>query len=271
LGASGDVEGEISIYREALRLDPKHASIHNNLGNALLARNNLNGAVASYREATRLAPANARAHNNLGNALRLKKDLAGAIASGREAVRLDPKVAAAHNNLGNALRDANKPAEAVVHYREAVRLDPRYVTAHANLGLAVQLLGDLDGAVGSFREAVRLDPTYAPGHAALAWVYAAGPDRLRNGPLAVEHAQRACEDMRQTSPQFLAVLAAAYAEAGAFDNAVEYQKKALADPEFDSSRGPAARERLRLYERKLPYRDPALAAKELAPPPRKVQ
>ena len=35
--------------------------------------------------------------------------------------------------------------------------------------------------------------------------------------------------------------------------------------------GKGARERLQLYARKMPYRDPALARREAAPPPREVK
>jgi hypothetical protein len=58
------------------------------------------------------------------------------------------------------------------------------------------------------------------------------------------------------------VLAAAYAECGDFEKAVEWEKKALEDQ--DCARQPGARRRLELYERNEPYRTPRLMK-----PPRK--
>jgi hypothetical protein len=69
------------------------------------------------------------------------------------------------------------------------------------------------------------------------------------------------------NPAYLNTLAAAHAEAGDFGKAVEYQKKALSVPAYTKRNGTAARRRLDLYAKKTPYRDPALARCEVAPPP----
>jgi hypothetical protein len=58
---------------------------------------------------------------------------------------------------------------------------------------------------------------------------------------------------------------------GGFGKAIEYQNKALADPYFEKRDGTAARARLALYKQKKPYRDPALAIRTIAPPPRAVK
>ena len=61
----------------------------------------------------------------------------------------------------------------------------------------------------------------------LAWILATSPDaRLRNGAQAVHYAERACELTHQSVPSFLGTLAAAYAEAGRFDDAVATAEKA---------------------------------------------
>jgi tetratricopeptide (TPR) repeat protein len=148
---------------------------------------------------------------------------------------------------------------AIACFEAAIRLAPKFALAHANLGSARRRKGDVAGAIAAYREATRLDPKYAKTHNNLAWLLAAGPDGLRDGKQAVEHATRGCELTGWKDAAFLEVLATAHAEAGDFDKAVEYQKKALSFPEYGKQVGKAGQERLQLYARKKPYRDPALA------------
>jgi hypothetical protein len=78
--------------------------------------------------------------------------------------------------------------------------------------------------------------------------------RLRDGPRAVATAQEAVAIGGRKNPNFLAVLAAAHAEAGQFTNAVSVQKEALALLQSDDAKkkGTAC---LRLYEAGTAYHD----------------
>jgi tetratricopeptide (TPR) repeat protein len=63
----------------------------------------------------------------------------------------------------------------------------------------------------------------------LAWILAANPDpQVRNGPEAVVLAERACELSKYERPIMVGTLAAAYAEAGRFAEAVAAAEKAKA-------------------------------------------
>jgi serine/threonine protein kinase/Flp pilus assembly protein TadD len=266
-----DYDAAIVAYREAARLSPESAVIRLNLAIAINSKGEYAAAAAECKEAIRLDPRYAQAHFNLGIALRAQGDVDGAIEAYREAIRLDPKYALAHNNLGITLRAKGDVDGAIVAYREAIRLDPQNPGPHFNLGLALRIKGDADGAIAAYREAIRLDPKYARAHKNLGSILASGPDGVRNGNQAVEHATRACELTNWTDPDYLDTLAAGYAEAGDFDKAVELQKKALSFPAFEKSSGVQARKQLALYEQQKPYRDPAFAPRGVAPPPREVK
>jgi tetratricopeptide (TPR) repeat protein len=138
----------VACYHEALRLDPKLALAHHNLGLALAAQGDLKGAVACYREALRLDPNYAPAHNNLGNALKAQGDLKGAVACYHEALRLDPKDAGAHVNLGLTWQQQGRFAEALAALRRGHDLlkptDPYLPTLRQSIRQC-QLLLEYDG------------------------------------------------------------------------------------------------------------------------------
>jgi eukaryotic-like serine/threonine-protein kinase len=268
LTAQKNIGGAVTEYREVIRLNPNDATAHFDLGNALYDQKDLAGAAAAYRESVRLEPKDARARNNLGAALTALGDLTGAVAEYRQAIRIDPKNVRSRNNLGLALRSHGDRAGALAAFQEAVRLDPNYAGAHLNLGNALAEMGILSGAIAEHREAIRLDPKDDAAHNNLARLLSTGPDRVRDGPKAVEHATRACELTVWKDPDSIDTLAAAFAAAGDFDKAVQTELKALTFPEFEKRKGKAARERLELYRKKRPYYSPVPVLRENGPTPR---
>src|SRR3712207_9484483 len=67
--ATGEHERAIESYRRALRIQPKHARAHANLGNVLLDGGRLEEAERAFRQAVALEPAHGLFHHNLAVAL----------------------------------------------------------------------------------------------------------------------------------------------------------------------------------------------------------
>jgi tetratricopeptide (TPR) repeat protein/serine/threonine protein kinase len=271
LADKGDLDAAVDAMREAIRLNPKSAAYRNNLGVMLSKTGDFAAAAAAYREALELGPPRADTFNNLGAALERLKDSDGALAAYRDGLKLNPTPAGLHVNAGNLLLNRKDYTGAVAAYREAVRLEPNRSSWHVNLGNGLARSGDYAGAEAALGEALRVNPKDADAHNGLAWQLATGPDGVRDGKRAVEHASRAYERSDWKEPEYLDTLAAAHAEAGDFAKAVESQKRALAFPTARLLNEAEWQARLAGYEREQPYRVPAPAPPPVAPPPREAK
>ena len=92
----------------------------------------------------------------------------------------------------------------------------------------------------------------------LAWLKSTcWDDSVRDGKLAVELASKACGLTEWKDLYFLETLAAAYAEAAQFDDAVKWEKKALEQPDVLEPAGlEQAKAQLKLFEAHKPYHEP---------------
>ena len=101
--------------------------------------------------------------------------------------------------------------------------------AHCLMAQAFGMQHKTAQAIAEYTEALRLVPFYDVALNDLALIRAASPQaEFRNGPEAVQLAERACKMTDYQMPMCVATLAAAYAEAGRFDDAVGMAKKARA-------------------------------------------
>jgi tetratricopeptide (TPR) repeat protein len=247
----GQTDEAIGQFQEAVRLKPLAAETHQNLGNALLKKKQIDGAIEQFQEAVRLKPDSANVHVGLGHALFDKGETTKAIEQFQEAIRLKPDDTDAHINLGVALLNKGQTDEAINLFQEVIRLKPDGANARFNLGVALFNKGRIDEAIDQFQETIRLKPddVDARSHLAkalelkrkldslasnpaalnnLAWGLAtSSDDKIRNGTLAVILATRACEQTHFQLTITVGTLAAAYAEAGQFDNAIATAEKAI--------------------------------------------
>ncbi len=152
-----------------------------------------------------------------------------AIADCDAAIQLDPQSPLAFSNRSLVLNKMGQFDRALTDCNEALRLDPQLANAFKNRGVAWNGKRDCEKALADFAEAIRLKPTLAAAFESRAWMCAMCLDRrFRNGQQAVQDATKACELTRWNKPDSLAALAAAYAAAGDFDAATEWEAKAEA-------------------------------------------
>jgi tetratricopeptide (TPR) repeat protein len=258
--AKGQVSEAITHLQQAVAINPRYAEAHYNLGNALVQEGRTDEAIAQYTLALEIKPDYAKAHYHLGNLFLQEGKGDEAIAQYTLALEIKPDYAQAHYQLGRALLQQNDSAGAIPQFENAVEIEPGYVQARDNLGSLLLLKGRADEAIVQFQKILELQPNHVSALNNLAWIRAANPaDRLRDGAEAVRLAERACRVTEYKVPMVVGTLAAAYAEAGRFDEAAATAEKAreLALGLGQKKVADKNAELIQGYRNRQPYREPA--------------
>jgi tetratricopeptide (TPR) repeat protein len=248
----GNLAAALENINEAVRVAPEDIS-------SLLYRARLLSAQQQYD----------LAREDLRQALQLRPGLP-------QAILLQSVVAAAQGRFGEAIDNLEKlleqqpdsaeiklqiatfyeadrrPRKAIELYSEVIAADSenwmalrRRADAYLGTAQHAKAIADYEAALTIFPEESGILNNFA-------WVLATSPhDRLRNGQRAVELAKKACELTEYKAPHVLSTLAAAYAEQGQFDEAMNWSTKAV---ELDNDEPQLAKE-LASYRAGKPWRE----------------
>ena len=242
----GQIDEAISQYEAALRIrsgaekaryNLTNALVHNNLGNAFVRKDQLDAAVAHYEKAIALRPDYADAHFNLGAIFLRNGELDQAIAEWRQTVSIHPDDAEAHATLADALVQKHQIGEAFSHYQQVAQLCK---------------LGASEGQAANLRQ------TCSATLNKIAWIWSTCPDAsMRDGSSAILLLQQANEYSGGRNPILLRTLAAALAETGRFDDAIETAQRAsqIADSIGQRSLANKLQDDVDLYRDNVPLRD----------------
>ena len=211
--------------------------------------------LAAMNEVVRLNAANSRAYGFRAEIHKQRKDCPKAIADLTKAIELDPGNPLEYMYRAQAYYAQKAYDKAISDYTKALELDPgdRTVMCYRNRGAMFVLLRRYDRAVSDYERCLQLKGDDVMGLGNMAYLLATCEiDAIRNGPRAVELARRACELTRWKNPWALDILAAACAEAGRFEQAVEYATKAISLA--GKTQAELYRRRLTLYQNGKPFR-----------------
>ena len=215
-----------------------------------------------FKHALAVTSNNDVAENNLGIVYLRNGNLDQAISLLQAAVDLRPDNSPAHENLAKALFQKGRAADAMVHYRKLSELQPDNMEVHNIVGTVLVQQGRVREGIEEWQKVLVFEPDNGNAMNNLAWVFATSPDAsIRDGSEAVRLAERASHISGNRIPIVFRTLAAAYAEAGRFDDALHAAQEAL---ELAKSQGNFAlvaelQSTIGLYQARTPLRDPSLA------------
>lgn len=195
-------------FEAALRIQPHYAETHQRMAQALAAEGKLDEAAAHLREALKSDAGNPDILLELATVWRTKGDWDAAVATLEQVLAVRPASAAALQSLAMIRQQQQNYPAAIQKYRESLRADPNRPEAMNNL----------------------------------AWILATHEDaKLRDGAEAVRLAEQACRLTERRLAMTIGTLAAAYAEAGRFPEAIKAAEEARTLADQSKQPGLAAR------------------------------
>ncbi len=282
----------VGHFTRAIQADPHHACLYFARANAWTQAGEHDNAIDDYTKCIRLrhTPLDCD-FTNRGQVFLCKQEYEMAIADFSDALRLDvgPKSRSIdYSNRGRAFHGLGKYEKAISDFSDSIRLDPEATGPYEGRAWSYAVIGEFGKALADcekeislnsknsggyvarayvlnqqgqfgpaladYAEAIRLDPKNAANYNLRAWLLATCPQSdYRDGARAVEDAKRACELSHWKDRNNLDTLAAACAEAGNFQQAVQWQTKALSMNVGKDREDYAMR--LELYHEGKPYRD----------------
>lgn len=297
----GKVEQAVAYFEKAVQIAPEFSDAHYNLGYLAFRQGKFDQAVKHFTDALKADENLPHVHKFLADAffrigrideaiIHYKKTLqfgSCSFSRGDETAAAAQPIAEAdqigtenfaqlrtnldnaqiYNKLGNAQVLRDNTDEAICCFQQAVKLNPDFLSARYNLASnLIKVPQKTRQAIKHLRIIIKAAPDKPAAINTLAWLLATTDDaEIRNHNEAAYLADQACKLTEYKNPSFLDTLAAAYAAAGRFDDAVATEEKVLAmlkktrQKSFISD----AEKRLSLYKAGKAYIEKLPAASDL--------
>lgn len=229
-------------------------------GRRYLDQGNYPAALEAFQMELRIKPS-ADAHNSLGMTYQYLGQHPTAAQHFREAILQKPEYAEAYNNLAITLYSLEKIQSAMDSLNRAIVIKPKYSEPYLNLGTFELIAGHTEAAMKIFDIAMQTADYDIRIAGRLAWILAtSSKSDLRDGKKAIELAESVCMKTGYRQPEYLDILAAAYAEAGYFKKAVEIAQQGLQSAELEKKQQlfRQIQFRLGMYKKNKPFRDSGL-------------
>ena len=277
----GNLDEALVDFQNALRCRPgfRHATL--GLASTYLRLNRLEAALGPLLAISRSNPRDLHNRFNLGTVYLQTDRPQLAIEQYTAALTLSPEMAldrgvkspeeqaevkeelrslkgTVEGQLGKALLMTGQKDAALNHFLASLEIHPGSADIHFQAALLLDAKHDGKGARSHLRQAIQINPDHLGALNSLAWGLAtdaaANPAEQRE---AVELALHAAELTGNQNPGVLDTLAAACAQAGRFEEAVNFARQAhgLAAARGDKNLADEIQGRLEIYQSQKPWRE----------------
>ena len=252
---AAELDGKaLADFEAAVRSDDTRWKAIHNRGVSRALAGNYEEAVEDFSQVVTIKADYVNAWFNRGEIQYELGKFEEAIADYSQALELAPGDFGAYTSRGHSYFQMRKYDAALNDYSSAIDAAPKNAAAHANRGDAHRCLQHWEECAKDFRKAIELNPSSPRGYQGAAWLMVTCPDdRIRNAKLGLQAATKATELASEEDYQILDTLAAAYANAGQFEDAVATISKAIAVAPQTVT--PVLTQRLELYSAETPYRE----------------
>jgi spermidine synthase len=139
-----------------------------------------------------------------------------------------PDKALSYKFLADLYQEKGELENSIIYYSRSLHINPDSPLTHEGLAVSFCRQGMIEKCIAEYRETLRLNPDLRTSLNNLSWVLATTPnEKNRDGVQAVRLAEQACQYTDYENPFTLDTLAAAYAAAGRYPEAVRTAEKAL--------------------------------------------
>jgi tetratricopeptide (TPR) repeat protein len=241
----------VTLFERAIAVTDGNFLAHKNLADGLLQRGRVDEAELHYREALRLRPGWSEARLGRADVLAAQGRIREALSSYEQELKRNPDDTRVAGRYGLALLRTGRFITARDLLERALADHDGVPELHAGMAVATSQLGDFERAVHHGRAALRLDPALVSAANNLAWILATSPDpRARNSEEAIRIMKRLLGEAERPNSAHLDTLAAAYAAAGRFSDAIATAMRA----EKLARAGQRAAEAKKIHARLIRYR-----------------
>ena len=242
------LENAITEFDLAVKINPRAKLGYDYRGCVFAAIGESDKAIKDFTEIIRIDASDMRAHLNRGDAYRAQNKHLLALSDFDLYISSISTNSIAYLSRAATLMALKRYTQAVFDCSNSLRINTSNPSALTMRGCARSRLGDFAKALEDFNLAISLNPKYEEAFNQIGWLRATCMDKnYRDRKEAVKFGILACELSNWSNSRFLDTLAAAKAEAGDFESALNYQNMAL------SLQGISDLDRLDMEKRRSEY------------------